>query len=114
MKQIVQRGDQKKSIGIIFTSETVEHIAHLAQIPVTREEEKSLAEGFTSTMKVVDQLHTLDTSKITPTHQVTGKVNAFREDHIDSERMFSQAQALKNASYTYNGFIVVDQILDKD
>ena len=79
-------------------------------MPVTDEEASVLAEGFTTTMKVVDELGKVDVQGVTPTSQVTGFENVLREDEIDTSRMFTQEQALANGKRTHNGFFVVDQI----
>jgi len=97
-----------------FTPEDVHKIAKLANIPITTREEASLAEGFNTTMKVVDTLFSVDVKGVTPTSQVTGLENVFREDEIDGQRMFTQDQALANAPRKHNGYFVVDQILEDD
>lgn len=93
---------------------TVQHIAQLANIPITDKEEESLTQAFTKTLAVVDELKKIDVKNVTPTSQVTGLENVLREDVIDKERMFSQREALMNAKQTYNGYIVVNQILDQE
>lgn len=95
-----------------FTNQTVKHVAQLAAIPLTDEEEKALANGFNSTMAVVDTLFKLNVKNEEPTHQVTGLTNVFREDQVDEKNMFSQDQALSNAPRTHNGYFVVSQILE--
>lgn len=95
------------------TSEQVFKIAELAHIPVNDEEAKKLAQGFTTTYEVVEGLNSADTSDMEQTQQVTGLENVTREDIIDEQRMFSQEEALRNASKTHNGFFVVSQVLDK-
>ena len=100
-------------MGFQFTSDDVTHIALLANIPVTDEEKKTLAKGFTTTMAVVDQLNKADTNGVEPTHQVTGLETVWREDEIDQSRTFSQEEALLNAPRTHNGYFVVKQVLDK-
>ncbi len=94
-----------------FTSHDVAKIADLAHLPVTSKEEQKLSEEFNTTIKVVDQLFKVDVAGVEPTSQVTGLTNVFREDTIDTTRMFTQEQALANAKRTHNGFFVVDQIL---
>lgn len=96
-----------------FTTTTVQKIATLAHIPVTDDEATTLAKGFTTTMEVVDKLAKIDVEGVVPTSQVTGFENVFREDEIDTTRMFTQEQALANGKRTYNGFFVVDQILEE-
>lgn len=92
----------------------VSHIAKLANIPITHQEEVHLTEGFNETMKVVDLLFSVDVQWVTPTSQVTGLENVFREDTIDEKRMFTQEEALANAPRKYKGYFVVDQILEDD
>ena len=98
---------------VVFTIADVGHIAQLSNIPVTDEEKKKLADAFTETLRVIDNLKKADTTNILPTNQVTGLENVFREDVVDEERMFSQEEALRNAKRTYKGFFVVDQVLEK-
>ena len=97
-----------------FTSEDVHTIAKLANIPITTCEEAALAEGFNTTMKVVDTLFSVDVTGVTPISQVTSLENVFREDEIDGTRQFTQDQALANAPRKHNGYFVVDQILEDD
>jgi aspartyl/glutamyl-tRNA(Asn/Gln) amidotransferase C subunit len=98
----------------LITPALVQHMAQLANIPVTKDEEKKLAQGFTTTMQVVDSLNVIDVHGVEPTHQVTGLTNVLRDDVVDTAQMFSQEQALMNAKHTHNGFIVVNQILDRE
>lgn len=97
----------------IITTDTVKHIAELANIPITPDEGVKLAEGFNKTLAVVDELNEIDTQDIEPTHHVTGLENVFREDIVDSDRMFSQEEALQNAKDTHNGYFVIEQILEE-
>lgn len=96
-----------------FTPQDVSHIALLANIPVTEKEKKSLAEGFTKTISVVENLNKLNVSTV-DSHHMTGLVNVFREDTVDETRMFTQEQALKNAPHTQDGYFIVDQLIDQD
>jgi aspartyl-tRNA(Asn)/glutamyl-tRNA(Gln) amidotransferase subunit C len=96
-----------------FTSDDVDHIAGLANIPVTEEEKKSLSKGFTATLKVIDNLQIANTSGTKETHQVTYQENVLREDRVDEEKMFSQDEALRNAPKTHKGYFVVKQVLER-
>lgn len=97
-----------------FSVSDVKKIAGLANIPVAPAEEEKLAEGFTSTMNVVEELTAVNVKGVEPTHQVTGLENVLREDVVDNDRMFSQDEALSNASSTHNGYFVVPQVIDTD
>lgn len=96
-----------------FTPQDVAKIAKLARIPVTSQEEKQLADGFNTTMNVVDQLFQVDVGDIEPMSQATGSMNIFREDEVDVTRTFTQEKAILNAKRTHNGFFVVDHILEE-
>jgi len=97
-----------------FTTDDVAHIAKLALIPVTDEEKKKLAEGFTTVLGVLDVLKKVDVSNTEPTHQVTGLENVFRQDEVDKKRMFTQEEALANAPSAHDGYFMVDQVIDQD
>ena len=95
-------------------TQTVKHIANLATIPITEEEEASFAAAFTETLEVVEELTEVDVTGIEPTHQVTGLTNVTRPDEVDESRMFSQAEALANATKTHDGYFVVSRVIDND
>jgi len=92
----------------------VKHIAKLANIPITESEEKMLAATFAETLQVVEELKKVDVSGVEPTFQVTGLENVMREDVVDVDRMFSQDEALTNATASHNGYFVVPQIINQD
>ncbi len=86
----------------------IPHIAKLASLPITQEEEKKLEEQLVETLTYVAMLQEIDTEKVQPTSHVTGLENVTREDANQSS--LSQAQALANAKKTHEGFFVVDAI----
>ncbi len=89
----------------------VKHIAQLANIPISEEESNKLAQDFSETLQVVDQLKKADVSKVEITHQVTGFKNVFREDVAKEDQSFTQKEALANAHKTYKGYFVVPYVL---
>ena len=95
------------------TPQDVEHIAKLAQIPVSQSEKEKFAKAFIETLGVVDQLRELDVTHTATTHQVIGLENVWREDIVDSKKMFSQQEALANSAQTHNGYFVVPRILEE-
>ena len=97
-----------------FDLKLVEHIAELANIPLRIEEANNLAEGFNTTLKVVEKLTNLDTGNLPMTHQVTGLENVFREDRVEKERMFTQNEALANAKRKHDGYFVVERLIDNN
>jgi aspartyl-tRNA(Asn)/glutamyl-tRNA(Gln) amidotransferase subunit C len=97
----------------MITTATIEHIATLANIPVTKNEAGKLASGFEETLETISDLQTIDVAGVEPTHQVTGLENILREDSVDSSRTFTQKEALANAKKTYQGFFVVPRLIKK-
>ena len=97
-----------------FTAKTVQHIAQLANMPITSVEESKLAAQFAETIDVVMKMSELDTSHTEPTHQVTGLENVWRDDVVQPERTFSQVQALANTTTSYQGYFVVPQVIAQD
>lgn len=90
----------------------VKHIAQLAQIPVTSQEEEELATAFSQTLQVINDLKEVDVDGVEPTHQVTGLENVTRPDQVSAELMFTQKEALANAKKTHQGYFVVERVID--
>jgi aspartyl-tRNA(Asn)/glutamyl-tRNA(Gln) amidotransferase subunit C len=94
-----------------FSLDDVKHVAKLAQLVLTADEEKRFAAQLTSILEFISKLQQIPTKNVEPTSQVTGLTNVFREDEIDGSRMLSQEEALANAKETHNGFFKVRAIL---
>ena len=104
---------KKNSPPAVVTSSDVDHLAKLANLPITEGQKQELTKQVGVTVQYVSQLQQLDTKGVTETSQVTGMENVFREDKIDLSRTFTQEEALSNAKRTYNGFFVVDAVLEE-
>lgn len=87
-----------------LTIEEVEHVAKLANLKLTESELVDFQEKLSKTLEYVDQLQSIDTSKVVATSQVTGKTNELREDLILPS--FSQEESLANAPISHNGYFV--------
>ncbi len=96
-----------------LTIQDITRIAKLANLPVSQQQAEELTEQVDVTVSYVSQLQTLNTDAVEETSQVTGMENVLREDEVDTARMFSQEEALSNAKRTYNGFFVVDRVLEE-
>lgn len=97
-----------------ISTQSVDHIAKLAKIPVSEKEKEELAVGFNKTLGVVDELFKVDVTGVEPTHQITGLENILRKDEVDEKKTLTQDQALSNTKKKHNGYFVVDQILTED
>ena len=89
----------------------VSHLAKLINVPVTEEEVAVFSMQFDSTLKTIATLDELNTKNIQATPQVTDLKNIYRDDVIDTSRMFTQKEALANATKSYKGFFVVPAVL---
>lgn len=89
----------------------VKHVAELANLPVTKDEEGKLAIQLSETLDYIKRLDEVDTKRVEPTSQVTGLINVTREDKVTQS--LPQEEALKNAKSTYQGYVKVGAILDQ-
>jgi aspartyl/glutamyl-tRNA(Asn/Gln) amidotransferase C subunit len=97
-----------------FTSAFTKQIADLAKLQLDSKQAAGLAAGFSECMDVVEQLVALDTEGVAPTYQVNNLENVLRPDQVEPTQMFSQKQALANAKRTYQGYFVVERLIDHE
>lgn len=91
----------------------VSHVAKLANLTVTPQEEAKFSSQFSDTLSTIDLINTLDTSSTSPTFQVTGLKNITRMDVIDTDSVIPQTAVLSQAHKVHNGFIVVPRVFDE-
>lgn len=101
-------------VSATFSDSLVKHIAKLSNLSVSDEETADFARAFNDSLPVIEKLNSLDTTGIEPTHQVTELENNLRVDQVDSSLSFTQEEALRNAKRTYQGYFVVDRLIDQD
>lgn len=95
---------------INISPEEVKHIAKLAKLDLTTEEKTKFQTQLSNIIEFVDQLNKVDTSKASPTANVTGLTNIFREDEVTQS--LTQEQVLFNTKDKYKGFFKVKAILE--
>jgi aspartyl-tRNA(Asn)/glutamyl-tRNA(Gln) amidotransferase subunit C len=88
------------------------HIAKLANLPLSKDEEKKLGEQLQETLEYIENLDEIDTKNIEPTSQVTGLENVAREDVTLPS--LTQNEALQNTKSVHSGFFKVKGILEND
>lgn len=96
----------------VSTRLTIANIAQLANLSLNKQDENKFQQAFDATIKVIENLNELNIKNVTPTHQVTGTQNQWREDKILPS--LSQDQALANAKKKHQGYFVVNRIIDHD
>jgi len=92
----------------MLTPEEVKKIAKLANLTLTESEVATYASQLSEVLNYISVLNELDTSTIPPTFQVTGQKNIFRDDTVSAS--LSQAESLKNAKETKNGYFVTGRV----
>ena len=90
----------------------ITRVAQLANIPLTRDEEKTLSKQLEETLRYIEQLEEVDTKGVQPTSQVTGLENVLAEDV--AEPSLTQKQALSNTDATYNHFFKVKGVFEDE
>ncbi len=96
---------------IKITTEQIKKVAELAKLDITGEEEK-FTKLFIDTLKAVDVLSELDTSKVEETYQVTGLTNIYQKNN-ELKATLTQEEALSNADDTSKGLIVTKGVFDR-
>ncbi len=104
---------QKNPRVSVLTGSDIDHIAKLANLPLTPEQASELTQQVGVTVGYVSQLQSVNTEDVVETSQVTGLENVLREDEIDESRILTQEEALSGAKSTHNGFFVVDRIFEE-
>jgi aspartyl-tRNA(Asn)/glutamyl-tRNA(Gln) amidotransferase subunit C len=93
-----------------LTREEILKLAKLARISLTDEEIESFGRDISSILEYVEQLKDVDLGELTPTYQVTGLTNVFREDKvIDYDE--TPEDLLKNSPDSENNQIKVRRML---
>jgi aspartyl-tRNA(Asn)/glutamyl-tRNA(Gln) amidotransferase subunit C len=92
---------------VISPSQT-QHIATLAHLTLTPEQLETQSQNLTAILDYMDRIKGLDLANIPATARVTDEQNVWREDQITPS--LSQADALRGAKRTHQGYFVVDSI----
>ena len=90
----------------------VKHVAKLANLPLSQEEEKKFEKQLEETLEYIESLNEIDTSKVAPADNITSLSNITREDKIKPS--LSQEDALKNTKNQKKGLFKVKGILGNE
>jgi aspartyl-tRNA(Asn)/glutamyl-tRNA(Gln) amidotransferase subunit C len=93
--------------------DTVRHIATLAHIKLTSEEEEKFSRQLGDILLYMEKLDSLETVDIPITYHPIDICNVFREDS-DTGQSISREDALRNAPLSGNGFFKVPKIISND
>ncbi len=92
------------------TEINVKHIAHLARLALTPEEEKTLGAQLGNILGYIEKLRELDVTNVEPTAHAVPMVNVTRPDEVRPS--LSHADAMRNAPRQANGLFIVPKIVE--
>jgi aspartyl-tRNA(Asn)/glutamyl-tRNA(Gln) amidotransferase subunit C len=92
------------------TRDDVRHIASLARLDFSDEEEEEMAGELSRILDYVDELDEVDTSGVEPMSHVLDLTNVSREDEVDTR--IDRDDALQNAPDAGDGFFRVPKVID--
>lgn len=93
-----------------LSREEVRHVAQLARLDFSDDEEQRMAEEMSQILDYVEKLDELDTSGVPPMSHVLDVTNVFRADEIESR--IDREQALEPAPKTDDGYFQVPQVIE--
>ncbi len=92
------------------TRDDVRHVAQLARLDFSGEEEAQMAEELSEILGYVEKLDELDTAGVPPMSHVLDVTNVFRSDEI--EERIDRGQALEPAPEADNEHVLVPQVVE--
>ncbi|HEX8960130.1 MAG TPA: Asp-tRNA(Asn)/Glu-tRNA(Gln) amidotransferase subunit GatC [Geobacteraceae bacterium] len=93
-----------------ITKDEVAHVAKLARLELTEEEQATFTGQMDAILAYVDKLNELDTTGIIPTAHAVPMENAFREDLVVPS--IGVDNALANAPDRVEGFFRVPKVIE--
>ncbi|MDO8663511.1 MAG: Asp-tRNA(Asn)/Glu-tRNA(Gln) amidotransferase subunit GatC [Candidatus Wildermuthbacteria bacterium] len=100
----------------MLTEKDLQHIANLARIKLSKDEERKFSKELGMILDFIGQLNKVDTSKVEPAYQITGLVNSFRADEHRKDFEMNEdlnEKLIGQAPHTENRFIKVRSVLNK-
>lgn len=92
-----------------ISGEQVRHVALLARLQLSDEEQEFFGEQLSQILEHIDKISTLDTSDVEPTAHALDVTNVFRED--ENRDCLTQGEALANAPKAEDDGFVVPRIV---
>lgn len=90
----------------------ISHVAKLAKLPLTAEEEKKYESQLSQVLNYINKLNEVDTKNVEPTFNVTDLNNQLRKDQTVPS--LSTEEALKNASFKKNDLFATEGVFKEE
>jgi len=88
----------------------IKHVAHLARLSLSLEEEQKFGAQLSSVLGYIDKLKEVDVTGVEPTAHAFPLVNVTRPDEVRPS--MSNEEALRNAPASANGLFIVPKIIE--
>ncbi|MEY2428770.1 MAG: aspartyl-tRNA(Asn)/glutamyl-tRNA(Gln) amidotransferase subunit [Verrucomicrobiota bacterium] len=88
----------------------IKHVAHLARISLSPEEEEKFGEQLGQVLGYIDKLKEVDVTGVEPTAHAFPMVNVTRPDEVRPS--ISNEEALRNAPAHAKGLFIVPKIVE--
>jgi aspartyl-tRNA(Asn)/glutamyl-tRNA(Gln) amidotransferase subunit C len=95
-----------------LSKDQVKHVAKLANLPLTEDEEEKFSTQLSAILGYIEQLSKVDTKGVEPTYNTSGNINTTRED--EEKNSLTQQEATENASNTKDGFFVTKGVFAEE
>lgn len=92
-----------------ITLEEVRHVAELARLSLSAEEESAMTRHLNMILEYMDKLNEVDTSQVPPTTHAIEQENVFRPDEV--QRSLDRDRALSNAPQSDGANFVVPRVI---
>lgn len=93
-----------------LSKEQIVALARLAKLRLNDDEIERYQKELSAILNYVEQLSQVDTTGLSPTHQVTGLTNQWREDEV-IEQQATPEQLLTLAPRSKDGYIQVGRMI---
>ena len=97
---------------MVLTRDQVKHVAKLANLPLSEDEEEKYTKQLSKILEYIDTLNSVNTKDIDPTFNVSGKTNVMSEDRVSTA--LTQEEALVNAPKKRNGSIITKGVFSSE
>lgn len=95
----------------MITRQDVEHVAELARLDLTSEEQEKFISQLNDILTYIHKLNELDTADVEPTSHVIPMSNVVRDDEVRPS--LDRALVLQNAPETSHFFFKVPRIIEE-
>ena len=95
-----------------ITKKDVEHVARLARLALSEEEQERYTAQLESILEYIDKLNQRDTAQVPPTTHVLPLSNVWREDRAEPRRLGAPEDILKNAPEAEGPYFKVKKIIE--